>query len=1505
MEKYVTIIKSQIVGLLRNKKYNTTSLELKNIGDNIIKIYYNNYFLRYININKYTANDIRRPYSPNWNKFISSLLSDIIKIATSDNSLNVVCMIPVWRNQSILQKCVTCLQKQTVKPSIMLLVSCEEDKQFAILYDLDFINAPQQYIAHKIKIGLEYCRSNMDHEFIMVCSPTDLLSNKWIDEGCKLLKTNDVVGKSETLIMDRFNDDVYMRKIDNNRAKIRIGSMNNLIFDSGKMINRSLLDRINLRMMKDTDEDNDINLFNNILQNQLNIGYIKNSVSIRVIMENITDFIKNNSTIGGYDTFEKLKFIPTLELRLISKLDIKNISDINTNIITNDIKKEVVAKDDDIIITQPKIKFAINDHKMFNSIGIHQVYISTKLNNTSTRIKNSYNLIGYNDPNKPALFYGVFDESDIVKIRDHKDKTYVLWDGDDILNKPDKYIINRIKKYTHVIHIAPSKHVYNSLAKFGMRSTKAVINLSLHDAQFRPMNDRIGTNIIVYNGNKGDDESKYSKSIYMTLVRKLPEFKFIFTNRLNVKYDEISLVYNTCFVGLQLTAVDGISQFVGDLGLMSIPVIHNGDYPNTISWNNVKDIMYQIKRLGNNTKPKIENITTNSPIIELFPTKNTIENVKTGLLVIKYEFTIGKLYSIKINGFQSDSNKIHIVLTDNDMTKHSLVDSYLSSDISINLNYIDCHIHRNLKYISINDDSKKSFAFKSLTITEVSSITAKNEAYNSDILSVKKVETFKKDTKKRYTVGCIMDTFSFTCFDYELNLVPVKQDNWKDILKTTKIDFFLFESAWNGTNGSWDKHITSNSEEIQELIKYLNKRKIPKIFYNKEDPFNYNIFNDFAKHFNGDNDLVVTTDENMINNYKKSGCSNVTSFPFCCQPIIHNPVGKEESDDKNIIFPCSYYSHKYPERCSQMNDMIDSYVDKIDIYDRQFIFNKQTMQIFQFFKYRDWYEFPKKYKNRVKGSLNYEQVLSLYRTYKCVMNTNTVTDSKTMFARRAVEAGASGIPIISDHALGIETIFEDTMVYYDEPDKVSKLLEDTEFRRQLGDKLYKKIMHNYTYKHLINHMIDNISSIKNKKYSEEKVMCLIFIEDVTNLSKFEKITNKYDYVIISETIKNDNTIIYDQISDIDKTFDYYVIMNEWCIYKPNYVENMLLPKLYTDANIIGKGSFNYGNILVSPGLEHRFSNRLNMNTLVIKNNDDIIKLFDSDLLDNLESYMKNSYNGSNMYSVDRFDFIDNEKKYHYYNKYPINIEPVINLPINESHIIPIVMCCYNRIDGLSETIKCLNEQTDRNFVLYIWNNKPTEKQKLLNKISDAKPKFNVYCHQSIKNVGGIGRFYMVKELLKTKNYKYVIFIDDDQYLDKQVVDRFRKVAKPKHSYNWYGRKFVKDMPYFVFNNSKDVNAKKCSVNVKYDQEYDYGGTGGMIIDTDIFKIEDFYNSLPKKFMFVEDLWMSYYGNNKLNYKFIRVEQGIKQINDGNDQCISIWDVKNLLLEHCRSLGWNV
>ena len=93
---------------------------------------------------------------------------------------------------------------------------------------------------------------------------------------------------------------------------------------------------------------------------------------------------------------------------------------------------------------------------------------------------------------------------------------------------------------------------------------------------------------------------------------------------------------------------------------------------------------------------------------------------------------------------------------------------------------------------------------------------------------------------------------------------------------------------------------------------------------------------------------------------------------------------------------------------------------------------------------------------------------------------------------------------------------------------------------------------------------------------------------------------------------------------------------------------------------------------------------------------------------------------------------------------------------------------------------------------------------------------------------------------------------------------------------------------------------------------DYGGTGGMIIDTECFLMEDFYN-FNKEFQFVEDLWMSYYVINKLGYKLFNgysvLMDSINNEYDISNDVNALWHIlkptKNNFLKTLRNHGWDV
>ncbi len=77
------------------------------------------------------------------------------------------------------------------------------------------------------------------------------------------------------------------------------------------------------------------------------------------------------------------------------------------------------------------------------------------------------------------------------------------------------------------------------------------------------------------------------------------------------------------------------------------------------------------------------------------------------------------------------------------------------------------------------------------------------------------------------------------------------------------------------------------SPELTALVAWCRDEGIPTVFWNKEDPPNYDRFIETARLF----DQVFTVDAERIPDYQRDlGHDRVELLPFAAQPRIHNPV---------------------------------------------------------------------------------------------------------------------------------------------------------------------------------------------------------------------------------------------------------------------------------------------------------------------------------------------------------------------------------------------------------------------------------------------------------------------------------------------------------------------------------------------------------------------------------------------------------------------------------------
>ena len=307
-------------------------------------------------------------------------------------------------------------------------------------------------------------------------------------------------------------------------------------------------------------------------------------------------------------------------------------------------------------------------------------------------------------------------------------------------------------------------------------------------------------------------------------------------------------------------------------------------------------------------------------------------------------------------------------------------------------------------------------------------------------------------------VATILDEFSDACFRYEAELIRLTKGAWREQIERDRPRFLLVESAWRGNRGNWRglvKYATQVADNpLDALVDYCKSRGIPTVFWNKEDPPNFEDFVDAAAKF----DYVFTTDANCIERYRdRLGHERIAALPFAAQPAIHNPIGKQECDDYEIAFAGTWYGQKHEERGALLPILLDAAsAHRLHIFDRMSDYTQN-----------DSFRFPDKYAAFLRTALAYPNVLSAYRNFKMFLNVNSVTDSPTMFARRVFEILASSTAVVSTASTGIEQMLGGVVSLVHDEDEAraefDRLLSDAAYRQRKAHLGYRKVTREHTY----------------------------------------------------------------------------------------------------------------------------------------------------------------------------------------------------------------------------------------------------------------------------------------------------------------------------------------------------------------------------------------------------------------------------------------------------------
>tara|TARA_B110001452_G_scaffold99995_1_gene82942 strand:+ start:10246 stop:11142 length:897 start_codon:yes stop_codon:yes gene_type:complete len=224
-----------------------------------------------------------------------------------------------------------------------------------------------------------------------------------------------------------------------------------------------------------------------------------------------------------------------------------------------------------------------------------QSIFSTGVSMFKDRAFKKYNLKEYSNPKSPCLFFGMYNDEDLLRINNHKGLRIIIWCGDDANSKNvhSYQTITEIQKLNNIIHISKSVSTHNSLKKIKIHSI--LINYNVVDFSiFYPIpKSDLGDKIFIFNGQHKGRSHMYGEKYYIDVIKRLPQYEFIFSNMLNAEWKDMPNIYKQCFIMLRLTRNDGNANSVQECEAMGIPVIHNqSDYG--LKWKSVDDIINHI-----------------------------------------------------------------------------------------------------------------------------------------------------------------------------------------------------------------------------------------------------------------------------------------------------------------------------------------------------------------------------------------------------------------------------------------------------------------------------------------------------------------------------------------------------------------------------------------------------------------------------------------------------------------------------------------------------------------------------------------------------------------------------------------------------------------------------------------------------------------------------------------------------------------------------------------------
>jgi hypothetical protein len=181
--------------------------------------------------------------------------------------------------------------------------------------------------------------------------------------------------------------------------------------------------------------------------------------------------------------------------------------------------------------------------------------------------------------------------------------------------------------------------------------------------------------------------------------------------------------------------------------------------------------------------------------------------------------------------------------------------------------------------------------------------------------------------------------------------------------------------------------------------------------------------------------------------------------------------------------------------------------------------------------------------------------------------------------------------------------------------------------------------------------------------------------------------------------------------------------------------------------------------------------------------------------------------------------------------------------------------------------------------LLLWNNRPQDADFYRERIRAYRPHgalAEVALYTSPLNVGGLGRFFVARQLRQSGYRGPFLMLDDDQDVSDQFAADLLAASGPRIIAG-----------YWAWTMAGDYWARRPA---EPGDRVSYVGTGGSACDIDIVADQTFFTDLPRYFAFLEDVWMCGYARRR-GWTLRKVDTPIDFVLDETNQHHSLAELK--------------